>query len=116
MGGRMEFDFNFGGGAGRPRPRRAEGGPFRLLLIADFSGRAVRRARGEAVALGRPREVDAADIDRTFADLDVTLPVGPSGAEEETAFRSLDDLHPDALFRRLSLFETPRNARAALAA
>jgi type VI secretion system protein ImpC len=117
MGGRTEFDFSFG--AKGQRPRRPDDGqsPFRLLLVGDFSGRAAGRARGDRKALRRPLMVDAGDIDRAVATLAPTLRLwAPDAGEEVATFASVDDLHPDALFKRLALFEVPRRLRAALAA
>lgn len=121
MGGRMAFDFTFGGRSSRSRRRHDDESPFRLLLVGDFSGRASARARGERKALRRPLMVDAGDIDRAVATFAPTLRLpapgvgGATGSEETASFASIDDLHPDALFRRLSSFQAPRGFRAALA-
>jgi type VI secretion system protein ImpC len=117
MGERLTFDLSFGA-SGAPRRGRTDASPFRLLLVGDFSGRAA--AGGEAIPLGRPVSIDAGNLDRAVASLKVTLPIAvagtDSGTETEIArFESIDDFHPDALFRSLSRFEVPRKLRAALA-
>ena len=101
----------FGSGGAGPRKLREEGTPFRLLLIGDFSGRALRRAAGEAVPLRRPVKLDAAELDRAIATLAPVLPI--AGGE---TFRpaALDDFHPDHLFARLAMFEEARRLRKEL--
>jgi type VI secretion system ImpC/EvpB family protein len=116
MGGRLEFDFKFG--PGQARRRVADGAPFRVLLVHDFSGRAAARARGVRAPLRRPIMVDAENVDRAVATFAPTLVVaGASKADEpETlSFASLDDLHADALFRQMPRFETARRLHRALA-
>jgi len=95
---------------------REEGEPFRLLLVGDFSGRALRRARGEALPLKRPIVVDAADLDRAVASLAPAVPVAVGSLPEETVtFSVLEDFHPDRLFARLAMFEKPARLRRDLA-
>ena len=119
MGGRTEFDMTFGvrgGDASVDRKVREEGAPFRLLLMGDFSGRAIRRERGEAVPLKRPLVVDAGDLDRAVAALAPAVPVVVGNLPEETVrFSALEDFHPDHLFARLAMFETPGRLRRELA-
>jgi len=108
MGGRMDFDFSFGGGKdGGRRRKRQDAEPFRLLLVADFSGRAWKRAAGDTPALRKPVPVDAEALDRAFAACGVTIPiVGRQGAQP-LALHGVDDLHPDRL-----LVRTPELAEA----
>jgi type VI secretion system protein ImpC len=117
MSERLLLELGFGA-RGMPRRRRADGSPFRLLLIGDFSGRAAAGgAPDKAITPGRPLLIDAGNLDRAVAALKVALPIALPGTETEVArFESLDDFHPDALFAKLSLFEAPRKLRAALMA
>jgi len=102
----------FGGRGAGPRKAREEGTPFRLLLIADFGGRAARRAAGEAPPLRRPVKIDAAELDRAIAAVAPALPIGATG--ETLRPVALDDFHPDHLFARLAMFEEPRRLRGEL--
>jgi len=90
--------------------------PFRLLLIADFSARG---SRGEVTDLAAraPKRVDRDDLDDVLAGLDARLHVHPhAGAEAiELRPRSLDDLHPDALWNELDVFAELRSLRRRLA-
>ena len=106
----------FGSRGAGPHKARDEGAPFRLLLIADFSGRASRRGAGEAVPLRRPVTVDAAELDRAIAALGPTVPVAAGGGVQTLRMSALEDFHPDALFARLPLFEEPRRLRRELRA
>lgn len=106
----------FGSRGAGPRKARQEGAPFRLLLIADFSGRAVRRAAGEAILLRRPVTVDAAELDRAIAALAPALPLTAPGGAETLRPSALEDFHPDSLFARLAMFEEPRRLRRELRA
>src|SRR5438105_14048337 len=98
MGGRMDLNFGFGSGkAGGSRPRRDGAEPFRLLLVADFSGRAWKRAGGDRPALRKPVPVEAEALDRAFAACGVTIPIAGRQGEQAVALLGLDDLHPDRL-------------------
>jgi len=102
-------------GRGAASPRRA-GEAFRLLLVADFGGRA-RLSPAEARALAAPLRVDAVDFEKAFGRFEPRLTVtSASGAIEQLNLASLDDLHPDHLFENLELFAAARELRAALAA
>src|SRR4051812_28858190 len=100
---------------GSPSPRRP-GEPFRLLLVADFGGRARLPSAGER-ALAAPLRVDAVDFEKAFSRFEPRLIVrSSSGASEELKLASLDELHPDHLFENLELFAAARELRRALAA
>lgn len=116
MGGRMDFDFSFGGGKDGGRRRKGhEAEPFRLLLVADFSGRAWKRAAGETLPLRKPVPVDAEALDRAFAACGVTIPiVGRQGAQP-LALHGVDDLHPDRLLVRTLELGEPLQLRRDLA-
>lgn len=102
-------------GRGTASPRRP-GEAFRLLLVADFGGRA-RGSAAEERALPAPLRVDAVDFERAFARFEPRLAVtSASGMVESLSLASLDDLHPDHLFEKLETFAAARELRRALAA
>jgi type VI secretion system protein ImpC len=106
----MAYTLNFGVWArgGPPRPRAA-GGRFRIALLGDFSARANRGQleKGETLAGRKPLKIDPDNLEDQLARQDVSLrlPIGDVGGAVEIAIRSLDDFHPDQLYRRLELFE-----------
>ena len=102
MPGRMEFDLGFRRG-GRPRD---ESDPMRLLILGDFSGKAVTE---RAPLASRPTErVDIDNFDDVMRRLAPRVSV-PAG---EIRFEQIDDFHPDRLYARLDLFQALREARA----
>ena len=92
-----------------------DGEPFRLLLIADFSGRGSRGV-AEDLATRKPQRVDRDDLDDVLARLDAHLALTPhDGAEPiELHPKSLDDLHPDELWNELDVFAQLRSLRRRL--
>lgn len=73
--------------------------PFRILVLGDFSGRGLRGERAP-IAGRRPVAVDCDNLDQVLSSLlpSVRLPQGTLG------FRSLDDFHPDHIYRHGALF------------
>ncbi|NRF66926.1 type VI secretion system contractile sheath large subunit [Aquincola sp. S2] len=115
----MSHSFNFGRfSAGRPAPRRS-GGRFRIALLGDFSGRAHRGElrRGDALAATKPLKLDVDTLDRLLAGFGsvLRLPIDGAGDTVELKPRSLDDLHPDALYDSLPLFNGLVSLRQRLA-
>ncbi len=100
----MAFNFDLGRPAA-PAPRRG-GGALRLLVVGDFSA----RPAGERPPLAtRPtHRVDVDNLDQVMARLAPRLETAAGSA----GFAQLDDFHPDALYQRLPLFDTLRQARA----
>jgi type VI secretion system protein ImpC len=99
--------------------RASADGPFRILLVGDWSGRANRRAQasGEELKTWRPLLVDRDNLDQLMATLGVRLNIRLTpGGEQSLAinFNQLDDFHPDRLFQRLESFDLLRRTRAAL--
>lgn len=93
--------------------------PFRVLLIGDWSGRANRglSASSEELAGWRPRLVDRDNLDQVMARLGVKLHISltDDGSQSLTInLNELQDFHPDALFRRLEIFEALGRTRAKL--
>ena len=99
----MEFDFDLG--RGREDRARDDSKPMRLLVIGDFSGRPV--AERPPLAIRPTHKVDIDTLDGAMQRLGprVRLQAG------EIAFQRIDDFHPDALFTRVELFQTLRQAR-----
>ena len=119
MPARMEGEFRFGSpGSGRPR-RRPDTPTLDVVILADLGGRAGRPTGDHGAPLGERRlvRVDIDNFDEVLARLE-PRPVlrlgGPDAPEMPIAFRSLDDFHPDALYRRLDAFEPLREMRRRL--
>jgi type VI secretion system protein ImpC len=99
--GRMEFDFTLS----TPRTARhaAEDQPMRILALADLSGHsAARQDRG--LAQRKPLAVDIDNLDQLFAKLAPRLRIdgvdgAPGGGPITLEFASLEDFHPDRLWR-----------------
>lgn len=116
---RMDFDLEFGRPGGSGTQREGLAGPMRILILGDLTGRSAAPSR--APAAGSPtRKTLPVDIDNFEQVLGRMAPrlqpegdaAGESGAAIE--FRSLDDFHPDALYRRLAMFEPMRTMRKRL--
>ncbi len=71
--------------------------PFTILVLGRFSG--AERKNG-----GAPVEIDLDNFDAVMARFAPQLNLRLAGAPLRIDFRNLDDLHPDALHRRVSLF------------
>ena len=117
---RSEFEFSFGPRAQpAPAPARRPGaaGPFRILVIGDFSGRA-SRGRLEPDLATRPlRRADIDTLDSLFTDLGaaVRLAMPAADAPIDAALTCFDDLHPDSLLRNLIEFAPLLGLRRRLA-
>jgi len=73
--------------------------PFRILVLGDFSGRGQRGERAP-IAGRKPIAVDSDNLDEALSRIApaVHLPQGM------LRFRSLDDFHPDQIYRRTEAF------------
>ena len=110
--GRLTFGFDFQPRAGgTPTGRRSGDDPFRILLLADLSGRAQRNIQDARDLGSRPcLRVDVDDYEsamRTYAPR-IDWPMG------QILFKELDDFHPDQLYRQLDVFKSLRDMRAKL--
>ena len=114
MAERMSFGFSFGklatGGGGRTGD-----GPFRILLMADFSGRARRGVVGPLAE----RKIAFLDVDnweRVLAGLggEIHVPAGGSGPAIVIRPREIDDFHPERMFDKLEVFQALRSLRRRL--
>ena len=93
-----------------PRPARAEDDtPFRVLVAADFSGRAARGLAGPGPELGERKafRVDLDSLDATIARLE---PQVRTRDGEVIRLRELDDFLPDSLFSRIGRFASLKDA------
>ncbi len=84
--------------------------PFKILMLGNWNG----SAKSSSVADRQPIEIDRDDIDSVLRRLDarVVVPIGETTVELD--FHSIDDLHPDEIFRRLPLFAELRSLRKRL--
>lgn len=117
MPGRMEFQFSLSQPVSTP-PRRDPDAPPRILIMANFSGHRFREpSTGQPDLASRsPLAVDVDRLNAVMARLEPTLrlPLATTGADFTIRFAQLDDFHPDALYRRLDLFQTLRRTRTRL--
>ena len=92
------------------RPARAEDdAPFRLLVAADFSGRAARGLSETGAPLGERKafRVDVDSFDATIARLEPQVRLRDG---DVIRMRELDDFLPDSLFSRIGRFQALRDA------
>ena len=112
--GRLDFQFNFGP-ASAPRPRDPDA-PFRILVLADWSGRAPRGLR-EPLATRRVQRVDCDNLDSVFAGFGASLSLPLAAAlngQVVARFASLEDFHPDQLLQHLAPLQELLAARRSL--
>ncbi len=118
MPGRMEFQFTLPKSASTPI-RSDPDAPLRILVMADFSG-GYRETSTSLVDLADRSlwRVDVDNLDAIMARLAPKIRLPPNaatgGAATVISFAQLDDFHPDALYRRLELFQALRRLRARL--
>lgn len=89
--------------------RRDAAMPYRIVVSGDFSA-----GNPGGPLLGRPVRVDLDNLETVFAQFSARLEVPVPGGSIVLQPRSLDDLHPDALFQ-LGCFAPLRTLRARLA-
>jgi len=110
MPGRMDFTFGFSNQTEAP-PKEAVD-VFNILIIGNFSG------RQEGSRIGSISSVDMDNFEHTINLLlpTVKLKLANSDLAEITIdIASLDDFHPDWLFRKLTIFKALRETRRRLA-
>lgn len=99
MTGRMDFGFTFGApGSGlSAQPRRD--GPFRIVVLADFSGRGFRGLVNPKPLMQRlPQSVDIDNFEAVMRRMApaLSLTLDEAGASPlALSFKSVDDFHPD---------------------
>ena len=83
------------------------GTPMHIAILGDFSG---RKSRGDEQLDSLPNrkliEINRDNFDDVFSRLAVKLQLPVS--EQALAFSELDDLHPDFIYERISLFDQLR--------
>lgn len=102
MAGRTGIDFELRTSRARSRPE--EETPMRILVLGEFSGAAERR---------RPSPIDVDSFERVMTRMSPRLELRIAGDEGTLEFGSIDDFHPDRLYRRLGLFQRVRTDAAA---
>ncbi len=111
------FDMSFSfGGPGRSPVRRDPTSPMVIALVADFSGRASRSQVGspDEIAARRPLRCDVDNLDAHMERLSVHITLGQGAGADEIRPTELDALHPDELWRTLSVFDAMRTLRKRL--
>lgn len=108
----------------RPGQRQSDVEPgnsetqFRILVLADFSGRGNRQLRDPSrIASAKPILIDRDNFDEVLAKLapKLELPLGGGeGPKAKIAFAELDDFHPDRIFKQVDLFDELRSTRRKL--
>jgi type VI secretion system protein ImpC len=107
--GKINFEFGFG--SAPAGVQRDPDKPFRILVLADFSGRGARGVR-EALGTRRLRPVDIDNLESVLAGFGAALNL-PEGTIK---FESLDDFHPDQLLKNLPASSELLTARRLLRA
>jgi type VI secretion system protein ImpC len=110
--GMLDFGFGFHPKAERStKIRRTSDGPFRILLLADLSGRTQRHIGNVDDLHLRPSlRVDVDEYDSILMKYAprIDWPIG------QINFKELDDFHPDHLFNELEIFKSLRETRERL--
>lgn len=105
--GSLESLFTFGGVSGNV----VDDPPFHILALGNWSGDAERRD----FSARSPIEIDRDNFDEVIARLKTTVLLDfEDGSEIALEFSSLDDFHPDEIFRRVDMFEQLRSLRKRL--
>ncbi len=107
----MHFSFNDGRAPSgqNPADRPGDERPFRILVIGDFSGRQSRDIR-EPLAGRKPIKVDLDALDDLPARLETRVRLPEQGGVE-FEIRTIDDLHPDAIYDNGAVFAALRDLR-----
>jgi len=117
MSGRINFEVALGGSRPPRRTRRRDDVPARILVLGDFSGQAAAD-EGQRIDLSgrRARLVDLDTFDAVFAAMRPRAVVAPRDSQNPVTveFTSLDDFHPDQIFRGMEAFASLRTSRTRL--
>ena len=117
MSGRINFEVALGGSRPPRHARRRGGVPARILVLGDFSGQATAD-EGQRIDFSgrRARLVDLDTFDAVFAAMRPRAVVAPRDAQNPVTveFSSLDDFHPDQIFRGMEAFAPLRTSRTRL--
>ncbi|REJ76419.1 MAG: hypothetical protein DWQ47_12505 [Acidobacteria bacterium] len=92
--------------------------PFHILFVGDYSGRSNHLFNSEEkLPVPVPIEIDRDNFEAVMGRLNVAITIEPAGTDTgriTLRFRSLDDFHPDKLFRNVPLFAELRDLRTRL--
>ena len=103
----LEAEFSFGPLTGNV----IEEPPFHILTLGDFSGTADKKP----LSARRPIEIDRDNFDEVIARVGTKVSLDfEDGSVLDLAFNSLDDFHPDEIFRRVEMFDQLRGLRKKL--
>jgi type VI secretion system protein ImpC len=83
---------------------------FQILVLGDWAGSGERRDLGSR----KPIAIDRDNFDDVLNGLGVRLKLEIAGADVELEFNSLDDFHPDEIYKRVPLFSELRELRKRL--
>ncbi len=83
---------------------------FQMLVLGDWAGDSSR----QGLERRRPIEIDRDNFDDVMKGLGVRLNVGAGETSFDLAFNSIDDFHPDELYRNVPLFAELRDLRKRL--
>ena len=104
--GRMELEFISGKPQLERQSEESDGGnEFRILVLADFSGRASRGVHQPLIGR-KPVKVDNDTLGQVMAKygVEIQIPVGAGQPCLAIHVKGMDDFHPDALFSQLPIF------------
>lgn len=103
----MESEFTFGDVSGNV----VDDPPFHILALGNWSGHADRRD----LSAHRPIEIDRDNFDEVITRLNTKVSLDfEDGSVIDLEFGSLDDFHPDEIFRRVAMFDQLRSLRKRL--
>src|SRR5688572_19955640 len=83
---------------------------FQMLVLGDWAGNGARRDLGSRT----PIEIDRDNFEDVLNGLGVRLKLETVDADVELEFNSLEDFHPDEIFKRVALFAELRELRKRL--
>src|SRR5205814_6133130 len=93
--------------------------PFRILVLADLSG---RESRGISEAMSsrsaRPNAIDSDNFDAVMSKMGVELQLRVGDAQDSKMvlqFKKLEDFHPDQLAQRSPIFQMLKKMKGMLA-
>src|SRR5262245_20074326 len=115
MAGGLAGEFRFGANS----ERREDAPTLRIVVLADLGGRTGRIAETPRPPIAqRPLvHVDVDTFGEVLAQIAPRLEIrvgGPDSPLVPMVFRSLEDFHPDSLYRRLEPFSRLRDIRRRL--
>lgn len=103
----LETEFSFGPMTGNV----IEEPPFHILTLGNFSGDFDKRPLSDR----RPIDIDRDNFDEVMAGLGTRVSLDfEDGSAIDLEFNSLDDFHPDEIFRRVEMFDQLRGLRKKL--